>query len=168
MIKRLISLLFVLCLAVTPVFAAEQDAQSDIVLLINPDAKPQQIEISVPIRIPISLNSDGTVVVDQNLKIENKSSDVDVKLTSLSVTSQNGWRVLDYSGDFSQDNAKVFGLQFRGDNTLNTGVVKLTQSNWSIPHLSSIPLNIKAKFAKQTVDTQQSIGIGVLHYVFST
>ena len=83
--------------------------------------------VTVPTQFPVNVASDGTVTCADNLKIVNHSKG-QIKVTSVKVSGQNDWKLVDYTTDFTKKAAdtKEFGFQIMGDNVPTSGDAVLT------------------------------------------
>jgi surface protein len=136
---------------VAPAFAADVTGSSDVTLTVEAEEQPEVIQVRVPGEIPLNMDTEGNVTTADNLKVENLSTNLDVEVTGITVTSKDGWTIKDFSEDLASKEAgtKELAMQFRGDGTQDGGSVPVTDGNWDIDHQSDLLLNVVAKMPKQ-------------------
>ena len=136
---------------VAPAFAADVTGSSDVTLTVEAEEQPEVIQVRVPGEIPLNMDTEGNVTTAGNLKVENLSTNLDVEVTGITVTSKDGWTIKDFSEDLASKEAgtKELAMQFRGDGTQDGGSVPVTDGNWDIDHQSDLLLNVVAKMPKQ-------------------
>ena len=79
-------------------------------------------QVSVPMQLPIAVDSTGSVSVSDKTAITNYS-DAPVKVTNVSINMKNGWALVDYNKDFKDTpvNSKMLGFKLNGIESTDEG-----------------------------------------------
>ena len=147
--------------AAAPAFAADKqviaDSQghgegfSDVTLEVK-EAAPDVMIATVPVELPIVMDTKGNVAVSTNARIMNQSTKRGIQVSKVSTTLAEGWEAADYSDDFSEKetDTKEVGLALRGDTMSTDGSFNMTTDNWNIGKGGTLKLNMGAKLPLQS------------------
>ena len=146
---------------------------SDVTLQVkgNSDTEPPEIvNIRIPAEIPLTMDEEGVITVEDGLYIENLSDTTGVTVSGISVTGKNGWNVVDFDTDLSgeAENTQKLSMSFNGDGTKDGGAVTLTPDAWDIGKSEQLALTVGAKMPKQNEDSYATkASIATVNYSFS-
>lgn len=146
---------------------------SDVTLQVkgNSDTEPPEIvNIRIPAEIPLTMDEEGAITVEDGLYIENLSDTTGVTVSGISVTGKNGWNIVDFDTDLSgeAENTQKLSMSFNGDGTEDGGAVTLTPDAWDIAKSEQLALTVGAKMPKQNEDSYATkASIATVNYSFS-
>lgn len=146
---------------------------SDVTLQVKggSDTEPPEIvNIRIPAEIPLTMDEEGAITVEDGLYIENLSDTTGVTVSGISVTGKNGWNVVDFDTDLSgeAENTQKLSMSFNGDGTEDGGAVTLTPDAWDIAKSEQLALTVGAKMPKQNEDSYATkASIATVNYSFS-
>ena len=146
---------------------------SDVTLQVKggSDTEPPEIvNIRIPAEIPLTMDEEGAITVEDGLYIENLSDTTGVTVSGISVTGKNGWNIVDYDTDLSgeAENTQKLSMSFNGDGTEDGGAVTLTPDAWDIAKSEQLALTVGAKMPKQNEDSYATkASIATVNYSFS-
>lgn len=130
--KSVIIMLALMMILGTLTVQAEQLGETEIVVTSD----PIQLKVTVPIKMPVHLNTDGTVTTADNLYIQNLSAAGGVVVKDIQLTTRNGWELKDFDyADYKNlpVNSKIYGFQIFNDNAEElTGKIGLTSTEWGV------------------------------------
>jgi hypothetical protein len=88
--------------------------------------------VTLPMGLPIHVDSDGAVTVSDEAKLVNNSYGA-VKVTGVEVLGANGWTVIDYDTETKslKVGAKEFGFMLNGGKTVD-GVLEFDETNYPV------------------------------------
>ena len=106
--------------------------------------------VTVPDRLVISVSENGTVNTADSARIVNNTAYA-VRVTSVSVTGENGWSVVPYGSSMAREkvDSRLIGFKVNGAVTGETGegntaLLQLGEDGWDIPGNTEMPLSYDA------------------------
>lgn len=112
--KKVISALLITTMTITSIIPAYALSKGETVKQPTPvevTTEAMQFDVTLPTKLPVTVKSDGEVVVATNTKIENNGFGP-IVVKNLAVTPTTGWEIVDFNHDFSTEymNSKKFGM----------------------------------------------------------
>ena len=156
------------CSSTVPAMA-QTTGSTNVSLTVNGSGdteEPEPIAVKVPSELNLEMDETGAVQITNETKIQNFTTDSSIKLELLNVEGVNGWDVVDYDTDLSNEETgtKKISMEFNGDGTDDSGNVSLTEGNWVIESEGELPLDINVKIPKQ--NESDKTNIAVINYTF--
>lgn len=106
--------------------------------------------VTVPTSLPVTVQSNGTVVVSNACKIVNNGPGV-VEITNIQVNNSNGWNLVDFNTNFDslENGIRYFGISLFGNNVQTNGTCNVSTIS-QINGKSNINVGYNVKIAPQT------------------
>lgn len=103
---------------------------SDVLLTVADGAT---FNVTVPMNLPISVASDGTVTVATDAKVINNSHG-QVQVTNVEIAGANDWTTVDFATDMTKEKVgtKKLGFKINNDVTGEDGSLGFTQANFPV------------------------------------
>lgn len=105
------------------------------------DAEPTMFKVTVPIKIDVSMDTEGQITTGSGYEVRNECAMGPVVITNIKVNTATGWSISDFNADYENmaASSRVIGLQINGVNVGTDGSVVMNGS------LSSVIRNKESK-----------------------
>ena len=105
------------------------------------DAEPTMFKVTVPIKIDVSMDTEGHISTGSGYEVRNECAMGPVVITNIKVNTATGWSISDFNADYENmaASSRVIGLQINGVNVGTDGSVIMNDS------LSSVIRNKESK-----------------------
>ncbi|MFQ6830448.1 leucine-rich repeat protein [Butyricicoccus pullicaecorum] len=116
------------------------------------DAEPTMFKVTVPIKIDVSMDTEGHISTGSGYEVRNECAMGPVVITNIKVNTATGWSISDFNADYENmaASSRVIGLQINGVNVGTDGSVVMTDSLGSvIRNKESKSLTFDAKLSAQ-------------------
>lgn len=116
------------------------------------DAEPTMFKVTVPIKIDVSMDTEGQITTGSGYEVRNECAMGPVVITNIKVNTATGWSISDFNADYAnmKVSSRVIGLQINGVNVGTDGSVVMTDSLGSvIRNKESKSLTFDAKLSAQ-------------------
>ncbi|WP_162611041.1 hypothetical protein [Flavonifractor sp. An91] len=123
------------------------------------DAEPTMFKVQVPIKIDVSMDTEGTVTTGSGYTVDNLCAMGPVVIENIKVTTATNWKLSDFNADYAnmKVSSRVIGLQINGVNVETDGSVIMNDSLSSvIRHAESKELTFAAKLPAQKTGIQEN------------
>lgn len=132
--RKSIAIIVLLIVLVSNIFYAyaEETGETEIIFT----SEPLQIKFTAPLRLPVHLNSDGTIETANDCYLQNLSASGGIKVVEVKITEKNGWSLEEFYGfDYINlpVNSKKYGFKIFDDIAeKNTGIISADSAEWVV------------------------------------
>lgn len=124
------------------------------------DAEPTMFKVTVPIKIDVSMDTDGHISTGSGYEVRNECAMGPIIITNIKVNTATGWNIADFNADYKNMDisSRVIGLSINGVNVDTDGSVIMNESLSSvIRNKESKSLMFNAKLSAQGADIQENV-----------
>ena len=124
------------------------------------DAEPTMFKVTVPIKIDVSMDTEGHISTGSGYEVRNECAMGPVVITNIKVNTATGWSISDFNADYENmaASSRVIGLQINGVNVGTDGSVIMNDSLSSvIRNKESKSLTFDAKLSAQKTALNENV-----------
>lgn len=124
------------------------------------DAEPTMFKVTVPIKIDVSMDTEGHISTGSGYEVRNECAMGPVVITNIKVNTATGWSISDFNADYAnmKVSSRVIGLQINGVNVGTDGSVVMNESLSSvIRNKESKSLTFDAKLSAQKTALNENV-----------
>lgn len=124
------------------------------------DAEPTMFKVTVPIKIDVSMGTEGHISTGSGYEVRNECAMGPVVITNIKVNTATGWSISDFNADYAnmKVSSRVIGLQINGVNVGTDGSVVMNESLSSvIRNKESKSLTFDAKLSAQKTALNENV-----------
>ena len=124
------------------------------------DAEPTMFKVTVPIKIDVSMDTEGHISTGSGYEVRNECAMGPIIITNIKVNTATGWNIADFNADYKNMDisSRVIGLSINGVNVDTDGSVIMNESLSSvIRNKESKSLMFNAKLSAQGADIQENV-----------
>ena len=124
------------------------------------DAEPTMFKVTVPIKIDVSMDTEGHISTGSGYEVRNDCAMGPVVITNIKVNTATGWSISDFNADYAnmKVSSRVIGLQINGVNVGTDGSVVMNDSLSSvIRNKESKSLTFDAKLSAQKTALNENV-----------
>lgn len=124
------------------------------------DAEPTMFKVTVPIKIDVSMDTEGHISTGSGYEVRNECAMGPVVITNIKVNTATGWSISDFNADYENmaASSRVIGLQINDVNVGTDGSVVMNESLSSvIRNKESKSLTFDAKLSAQKTALNENV-----------
>lgn len=124
------------------------------------DAEPTMFKVTVPIKIDVSMDTEGHISTGSGYEVRNECAMGPVVIENIKVTTATNWKLSDFNADYAnmKVSSRVIGLQINGVNVGTDGSVVMNDSLSSvIRNKESKSLTFDAKLSAQKTALNENV-----------
>lgn len=124
------------------------------------DAEPTMFKVTVPIKIDVSMDTEGQITTGSGYEVRNECAMGPVVIENIKVTTATNWKLSDFNADYAnmKVSSRVIGLQINGVNVGTDGSVVMNDSLSSvIRNKESKSLTFDAKLSAQKTALNENV-----------
>lgn len=108
------------------------------------------LDVTIPLSLPVHVDSLGNVVIANNLEIRNKSYGA-IEVQGIEVSGKNSWTLSDFDKDFSSERVglKEFGFKINNEKVARNGYLPISKNKYVVNGESNKVLTYDVSVAPQ-------------------